>query len=286
MPEQSQLKPGIDVAILCSLRFKGSIDVRRLASCIGEPLEAIEAVLQELAHDLEGPRHSFDLDRYLFRQRSMVRAKFKPLHKTLVERFLEVDTQKEAQYPTVGLSPGVGQDYRKAQVEALLFAASRSMKVFDLVRHLGGRVQELEGYLREIESDLIGSDRGIQLRRRGSTVRISVKTSCEALVGKIFPERQLKPLTQQAIETLAVIALKQPITTQGIAKARGVFAGSATVRSLARRRLIGYTRISGELHWRVTQVFLDQFNLLSLDQLYDPKVYGKTFPSLSDNLYR
>jgi segregation and condensation protein B len=76
-------------------------------------------------------------------------------------------------------------------------------------------------------------------------VRISVKTSCEALVGKIFPERAPKPLTQQAIETLAVIALKQPITTEGIAKVHGAFNGSATVRSLARRSLIGYTRISG-----------------------------------------
>jgi segregation and condensation protein B len=285
MPEQSQLKPGIDVAILYSLRFKGSIDVRRLASCLGEPLEAVEAVLEELAHDLEGPTHSFDLVRYLFRQRSMVRAKFKPLHKALVEQFLEVDSQKEAQYPTVGLGLGVGRDCGKAQVEALLFAASRSMKVFDLAFHLGGRVQKLEEYLREIEGDLIGSDRGIQLRRRGSMVRISLKTSCEALVGKIFPERAPKPLTQEAIETLAVIALKQPITTQGIAKTRGVFDSSGTVRSLACRSLIGYSRISGELHWRVTQVFLDQFNLTSLDQLHDRKVYLKTFPSLSNDSY-
>lgn len=172
----------------------------------------------------------------------------------------------------------------KPRIEAVLVAAGRPIKIAKLAEVFGARIEEVEDAIRLLEDDLLSWERGFHIEhRKGETIRIVVKTPYTNDIGKIFPERALKPLTSQAIETLVVIAKKQPITTSDVARARGVTDSSGTVESMARRGLIAYQRIGGVRHWHVTQAFLDRFNLSSREELlHDEEVYRKTFPSLAE----
>jgi segregation and condensation protein B len=85
-----------------------------------------------------------------------------------------------------------------------------------------------------------------------------------------LPGRKAKPMTSQALEVLAIIALKQPVAIADINAIRGIESAS-TVETLAERRLIARSARLGPRRarlWRTTPVFLDSFGLASIDELY------------------
>lgn len=126
--------------------------------------------------------------------------------------------------------------------------------------------------------------RGFQLRRRAGTVRIEVKAPYVALIGELFPERRPKPLSSEAREVLAVIALKQPIPAQGVTDIRG-FDSSAAISNLAERGFIRRLKTRGEhgeQKWKVTQRFLDTFNLDRVEDLCKDEVFERAFPELAE----
>ena len=85
-----------------------------------------------------------------------------------------------------------------------------------------------------------------------------------------MPERRPKPNTAQALETLAIVALKQPVSTGDINAIRGIESAS-TIQTLLDRKLIARSARLGprrERIWRTTQLFLDAYGLASLDELY------------------
>jgi segregation and condensation protein B len=170
----------------------------------------------------------------------------------------------------------------KPKIEALLIAADRPVTIRALASCLGVSDQEVEAALLDFESDLQSLERGIQLRRRPNGIRVETKTPYSELVGQLFPERKAKPLTSQALEALAIIALKQPVTTADVTAIRGV-ESEATVQTLRKRKLIARTAHLGprrELIWRTTQLFLETFQLASLDDLYQEGRIEKVFPSV------
>jgi segregation and condensation protein B len=158
----------------------------------------------------------------------------------------------------------------KPKIEALLVACDRPVSIAALAACLGVTEDEADEALREFEADLLGADRGIQVRRRPHGVRIETKAQYADLIGRLLPERRPKPITSQALETLAIIALKQPVSTGDINAIRGV-ESAGTVETLQNRRLIARSARLGprrERIWRTTQAFLDTFGLASLDELY------------------
>jgi segregation and condensation protein B len=85
-----------------------------------------------------------------------------------------------------------------------------------------------------------------------------------------LPERKAKPLMSQTLETLAIIALKQPVTTADINGIRGI-ESVGTIQTLCRCKLIAREARLGsrrEKRWWTTQLFLDSFALTSPDELY------------------
>jgi segregation and condensation protein B len=171
-----------------------------------------------------------------------------------------------------------------AKVEALLVAADKPVEVAALARCLAVPIEEVDAVLRAYEEELLSQARGCQLRRRGGTVRIEVKAPYVPLIGELFPERRPKPLSSQAREVLAVIALKQPIPTQGVTNIRG-FDSSAAIANLAEQGLIRRLKTRGEhgeRKWKVTQRFLDTFNLDRVEDLYKEEVFERTFPELAE----
>jgi segregation and condensation protein B len=88
--------------------------------------------------------------------------------------------------------------------------------------------------------------------------------------------RTTKPLSAQALETLAIVALKQPVNTEEVNAILGLDS-YATIKTLVKRKLIGAGLVRGGLrqvnYWETTHRFLDEFGLESLDEIY---AAGKT----------
>jgi len=171
---------------------------------------------------------------------------------------------------------------RKAKIEALLVASDHAVPIRALAQCLEVTEDEADEALREFEADLMAADRGIQLRRRPHGVRIETKPQYTELIGRLLPERKPKPITSQALETLAIVALKQPVSTGDINAIRGI-ESAGTIETLRNRKLIARSARLGvrrERTWRTTPQFLETFGLASLDELYKEGRMEEVFASV------
>ena len=158
----------------------------------------------------------------------------------------------------------------KPYLEAMLMAADRPVTLEAVAQSLDVTEQEIDAALQEFEADLLAADRGVQVRRRGRGIRLEMKPQYADRIGRLLPERKEKPLSAQALETLAIIALKQPVALGDINAIRGI-ESAGTVQTLRNRKLIAREARLGprrEKLWRTTQLFLDTFGLASLEELY------------------
>lgn len=120
----------------------------------------------------------------------------------------------------------------KPKIEALLITAGCAVTLEALAKCLEVNVDEADEAVRELELDLLGADRGIQLRRRPHGMGIETKPQHADLVGRLLYGRKAKPLTSQALEVLAIIVLKQPVAIGDINAICGIESAS-TVETLA-----------------------------------------------------
>jgi segregation and condensation protein B len=128
--------------------------------------------------------------------------------------------------------------------------------------------QTLERLLNELADDY--AERGVQLREVGSGFRFQVRTDLGPWVSRLWAERA--PRYSRAImETLALIAYRQPVTRGEIEEVRGVSVGTQIIRTLQERgwvRIVGHRDVPGRpAMFATTKQFLDYFNLGSLDEL-------------------
>lgn len=112
--------------------------------------------------------------------------------------------------------------------------------------------------------------RGIELVEVASGFRFQVQADVHAWVARLWTERQTK-YTRATLETLALIAYRQPITRGEIEQIRGVTVNPNTIKSLEERewiRVVGHRDVPGKpALFGTTKTFLDYFGLKSLDQL-------------------
>ena len=170
----------------------------------------------------------------------------------------------------------------KAGVIAILGSANRSLTLQDLARGLSSDEPAIEEALQEFESDLMAADQGMQVRRRAGRIRLEAKAQFAGAIKLADPEWTERPLSDQAVETLAIVALKQPVTIGDINAIRGV-ESAGTLQTLRIRKLIARTAHRGphrEKYWRTTPLFLETFKLNSLDELYQDGALQKLFPSV------
>jgi len=153
----------------------------------------------------------------------------------------------------------------------LLIASDRPVTIQALAQCLSVGEDEVDAGLQEFEADLLGTDRGIQLRRRPHGVRIETKPQYADLIGRLLPERKTKPITSQALETLAIVALKQPVSTGDINAIRGI-ESAGTVLTLRNRKLIARSPRLGPRRERI--------GLASLDELYKEGRMEEVFASV------
>ena len=170
----------------------------------------------------------------------------------------------------------------KPYIEAMLMASDRPVTLSALAECLDVPEHEVDAAIQELEADLLSADRGVQVRRRAHGIRLEMKPQFADRIGRLLPERKEKPLSTQALETLAIIALKQPVALGDISAIRGI-ESTGTVQTLRNRKLIARGARLGprrEKLWRTTQLFLDTFGITNIDELYKAGRMEEVFTSV------
>lgn len=161
----------------------------------------------------------------------------------------------------------------KAIVEALIFASPEPVTLTTLIKLLDGEPAEhVEEALAYVKRDW-DRDGGLQLIEVAGGYQIVTRPELSEWVRRLFHEHSNQRLSIQALETLAVVAYRQPITGPEIAQIRGVNT-SGVLGTLIERRLIkvtGRKQVVGRpFLYTTTREFLDRFGLKDLSDL--PKV--------------
>ena len=157
-------------------------------------------------------------------------------------------------------------------LEAALMAAGgplsleRMQTLFD--EHETPSFGDMREALTELKSDLLG--RGIELTEVASGYRLQVRTEVAPWVARLWEERPQR-YSRALLETLALIAYRQPITRGDIEDVRGVVVSSSIMKTLLERewvRVVGYRDVPGRpAMYATTREFLDYFGLKSLEDL-------------------
>lgn len=159
-------------------------------------------------------------------------------------------------------------DLLSRRIEVLLHASESPLTGSQLRRYLSLSKQELETAMVILQQRLTTGV--LSLRESASGYRLQIRSEYSSLIQEVFPQR-LENLSQALLETLSVIAYKQPVTRSDIEQVRGVTVSSNILRQLFDKGWImekGYRETLGRpalLH--TTPEFLDAFGLESLEQL-------------------
>ncbi len=142
---------------------------------------------------------------------------------------------------------------------------------------------QLESWLNQLSAKLI--DSALELTKTASGYRIQVRPEYARIVTKLWPERPIR-LSQALLETLSVIAYRQPVTRADIEQLRGVTVNSQILRTLFERQWIaedGFRPVAGKPALLVTtKHFLDAFGLQSLEQLPELQEMNDIIHDLSE----
>jgi len=160
----------------------------------------------------------------------------------------------------------------KILLEATLLAAGRPVTEPQLLELFDERERPSEELLQEALAQLAidYETRGIELLKVASGWRIQIRQKCVDVVSRLWQERPSR-YSRALLETLALIAYRQPITRSEIEEIRGVAISSSIMRTLQERnwiRTVGHREVPGRPELLgTTKDFLDYFGLQSLDQL-------------------
>ncbi len=160
----------------------------------------------------------------------------------------------------------------KQILEAALLAASRPMSLDDLLELFteeeGLEKREVRVAIEELGEDYAG--RGIELSEVASGYRFQIRAEFAPWVSRLWEERPSR-YSRALMETLALIAYRQPVTRAEIEEVRGVSVSSNIVKTLLERewvRVVGHRDVPGKpALYATTREFLDYFGLKSLDEL-------------------
>lgn len=163
----------------------------------------------------------------------------------------------------------------KRIIEGALMAAGKPLTerqlldLFSEVDEMGApELDQIKEALEAIEADSKG--RGFELRRVASGYRFQVIEGVAPWVGRLWEEKPQR-YSRALLETLALIAYRQPITRGDIEEIRGVAVSSQIIKTLVERdwvRVVGHRDVPGRpAMYATTRAFLDYFNLKNLDEL-------------------
>ena len=176
-----------------------------------------------------------------------------------------VDLEPDSELPPV-----------RAALEAVLLVVDEPVAEVVLAQVVERPTEEVAALLRDLAAEYDADGRGFELRNLSGGWRLYTRPACAPFVERFVRDGQQARLTQAALETLAVVAYRQPVSRSRIAGIRGVNV-DAVMRTLVSRGLVtevGTERESGALLYGTTPYFLERLGISSVDEL----------PALSDFL--
>jgi segregation and condensation protein B len=165
----------------------------------------------------------------------------------------------------------------RAALEAILFVSNEPVTLDALAEALGEKSEDVTKELEEIKSALEANVGGFTLEQTGGGWRFATRPEHEAVLKKYFARKGESRLSIAALETLAIVAYRQPITAPEISDIRGVNS-TAVLRTLLERRLV---RVAGRKEvvgspflYRTTREFLIHFGLNDIRDLPRLEEFG------------
>jgi len=163
-------------------------------------------------------------------------------------------------------SPGL-----RPSLEAIMLVADEPVPLVVLAQVLERPRNEVEAELRDLAASYVAEGRGFDLREIAGGWRFYTREDCAPLVERFVSDGQEVRLTQAALETLAVVAYRQPVSRARVSAVRGVNC-DGVMRTLVLRGLTeeaGTDSETGAILFRTTGYFLERLGLASLEDLPD-----------------
>ncbi|MBD7909992.1 SMC-Scp complex subunit ScpB [Clostridium cibarium] len=158
----------------------------------------------------------------------------------------------------------------RAIIEAMLFVSGEPLMLKDLAIHLEASTKYVEDLLTELMNDYENEVRGIKLIKINGGYQLVTKSEYSDYIQKLLKKNKRQSLSQASLESLAIIAYKQPITRIDIDEIRGVKSESAIQKLVEKEiiREVGRLEVPGRpILYGTTEEFLRQFGLNDLKEL-------------------
>jgi segregation and condensation protein B len=166
----------------------------------------------------------------------------------------------------------------RSVIEAILIASADPVSASELATALEVPVQDIEASVTVIETSIDGAVGGFMLERVAGGLRLATRPEFDPQVRKFFARKRDTRMSLAALETLAIIAYRQPVSGPEVSELRGVNS-SAVLRTLLERRMI---RIAGRKNvvgspflYRTTKEFLLHFGLERVQDLPKIEEFGE-----------
>lgn len=176
-------------------------------------------------------------------------------------------------------------DLRPA-LEAILMVADQALDKVQLASVVGHPVEAVDEALQALAGEYTEQGRGFELRNVAGGWRFYTRDEFAGVVESFVLEGQQARLTQAALETLAVVAYKQPVSRARVSAVRGVSV-DGVMRTLLTRGLVeeaGQDVETGANLYRTTTYFLDRIGITSLEELPELAPYLPDMEDLEDEL--
>ncbi len=168
----------------------------------------------------------------------------------------------------------MAQDNNRAVIEAMLFSSDKPLTIEQMRNVLGSlETQEIRSILGELNQGYESSNRGIRITEIAGGFQMITAPALAPFLKKLYKQRNVEKLSKPALETLAIIAYKQPLTRLDIESLRNVnidgvmksLLDKDLIRVTGRKKSPGRPKVYG-----TTRQFLEYFGLKSLEEL--PKI--------------
>ncbi|URN83656.1 SMC-Scp complex subunit ScpB [Acetobacterium wieringae] len=163
-------------------------------------------------------------------------------------------------------------------IEGILFGAGDGVSVSELCRCLDKPVAEVQFAMEILRQDYQSQARGIRLVQTKDTYQLSTKPEYYTYIKEITRQQEKTGLSRAALETLAIIAYRQPVTRLAVDELRGVSSSSAIQRLLDRGLICDGGRLEAPgrpILYKTTNAFLKTMGLSSLKEMPEFEVFSQ-----------
>lgn len=164
----------------------------------------------------------------------------------------------------------------KLHIEALLFAAEQSITVDEILSCVNSvfnielKKEDIEKEIQEIQEKFDGAEHAMELREMANGFQFLTKKEYSGTLSTLIQQREKKKLSNSALETLAIIAYRQPITKSEIEQIRGVNCDYSVHKLLEKELIViaGKSDNPGRpILYSTSKLFMDYFGLRSMKDL-------------------